>query len=299
MATPMRRALPHKLRRHRQSRPMSSAVDWTDIDLNGSPPPGAVVEHLIPAFIVARLSAVANHGRHWEPRPFRMDGQKTPAGPATRTPPMGDIAFWTEHWNNPAGLPAGLPPVTSTSPDLRRPADRVFEAVGSTTNPYAMTMMQDRLQTAKTRLESYTEPISAHSARALLHRATAPDGSGGDGPINDLIAPLQEASAVFEFTRDPEIARQIQAIRGLVAAQLMVVEQHCPGAQGFTAHWDEFYPYYFSAVSEFARRWARRHIGEMRTAYEASRGAYARDAVLEELLEREKKVEDMRYAFEA
>ncbi|KAH6688443.1 hypothetical protein F5X68DRAFT_205698 [Plectosphaerella plurivora] len=174
-----------------------------------------------------------------------------------------------------------------------------MEALGSTTNPYALMMMQDRLQNTKARLESYTEPMSSYAMRSLLRQATtASDPQDIDDALNALMAPLHDASTVFELTQDPQVKRQIQWLRALVATQLGIVEQNCPGGQGLVAHWAEFFPYYFSAVSWHARRWARGHIGEMRAFYQANPGASARDAVLEALEEREGTVERMRYAFE-
>lgn len=250
-------------------------------------------------FILARFCAVANHGRHWAPRPFSMDGQRTPEGPATQTPAITDESFWAEHWNDPNGLSAGLDRVTDTSPDHRRPADRMFEALGSTTNPYCMVMTQDRLRRAKSQIESFIEPMSNDALIPLLYRAAYPDGvGGGDEALATLFAPLDDVLGVFEYVRDPRIASYIDMTVALVGEQLAIIEEHFPVARGLEEHWHEFYRHYFAAVSAFARQWATGHIAEMRAAFETSPNPYARDEVLEALDTMEEQVSLIRYSFE-
>lgn len=65
-----------------------------------------------------------------------------------------------------------------------------------------------------------------------------------------------------------------------------------------SAHWNEFYPYYFSQVSEFARTWASDQIDWVRTQYDANPDAYDRENVLKELKEIENDIPNWKYAFE-
>lgn len=56
--------------------------------------------------------------------------------------------FWQNDWNNAHALPAGLPSVNPSSPDIREPSQRIYEAPGSDTNPAHFTLLQDAVNRA-------------------------------------------------------------------------------------------------------------------------------------------------------
>ncbi len=130
--------------------------------------------------IVGRFAKVANDGR--------LTSQRgDAAGPPTRTPRIAN-AFWQDVWQNVAGLPARLPPLTPASGDLRRPYDRIYEALGSTTNPSHFTMLQDAVNAAKGRIENFVSPIDPRRVRRY-----AAAGAAGDEPsIEAVITLLRE-----------------------------------------------------------------------------------------------------------
>lgn len=64
-------------------------------------------------------------------------------------PPL-DPAFIDEVLNNPDALSnSGLPLVTSTSDVLTRPLDRIYECLGSTTNPQSLILLQKEVNILK------------------------------------------------------------------------------------------------------------------------------------------------------
>lgn len=65
-----------------------------------------------------------------------------------------------------------------------------------------------------------------------------------------------------------------------------------------SAHWNEFYPHYFSQVSEFARTWASSQIDWIRSQYDANPDAYDRESVLKRLKDIENDIPNWKYAFE-
>ncbi len=134
--------------------------------------------------IVGRFGATANYGS--------LPNQRgVPAGPPTRTPRIAN-AFWQDVWQNAAGLPAGLPPVTPASGDLRTPYDRVYEALGSTTNPSHFTMLQDAVNAAKGRIENFVSPMDPRRVRSYARA-----GAAGDEPsIEAFMAPLREVDTL-------------------------------------------------------------------------------------------------------
>lgn len=65
-----------------------------------------------------------------------------------------------------------------------------------------------------------------------------------------------------------------------------------------SAHWNEFYPYYFEQVSEFARTWAGDQITYIREQYQANPGAFDRASVLKRLTEIENDIPNWKYPWE-
>jgi chitinase len=127
----------------------SPGVHAQRIDQNQGAPDRTQVEHTIPLVTLSRFASVAQHGQMWAPRPVgfidrrgREIGQAHPEGQLTNIPAAGNENFWRNVWNNANGLPAGLSPVTQNSPEQRRPVDRLFEALGSNSNPTHFTLLR-------------------------------------------------------------------------------------------------------------------------------------------------------------
>ncbi|KAI1852652.1 hypothetical protein JX266_002193 [Neoarthrinium moseri] len=265
-----------------------------------SMPSDIQVEHTLPVLINSRFPAVANHGRHWERSPaghIRADGRRvgqvTPAGPQTRNPGIRD-EFWQNIWNNAQGLPAGLPRVTPNSPELRRPADRVYEALGSRDNIEPFTFLEAAINKRKGAIEMYRRPMDP--VVLLTHLADAVNGNTTSVQI--FMAPMRETRGVFQYLRDDQVVTQLDATVAAVYEQLQVIEANSLEAAGLSAHWSEFYPYYFSQVSLFARQWASEQISEIRRQYNANPLAANHDEVLKELKELEDSLTEWKYKFE-
>lgn len=147
--------------------------------------------------ILGRFITTANTGR-LPRRAFAARGS-LPDGPRTRARPISD-AFWRNVWNNAHGLPAGLPPVSPTSPDLRKPWDRVFECFGSTTNPSHFVLLRDAVNTMKGSIELFKSPMEERKFRSKVRRAVA----GDEEAIQEFMAPLREVrKKAYLFFGDP------------------------------------------------------------------------------------------------
>jgi chitinase len=142
--------------------------------------------------LLGRYAATANHGRL--PLPVAVIGgrNRIPTGPLTRTPPIAD-PFWKNVWDNPKGLPAGLPRVTSNSPDLRRPWDRLYERFGSSTNPSHFIILRDAVNAAKGRIENFVRPMDPDVLLRHVRRAL----TGNEPSIEDFMSPLREVSPLL------------------------------------------------------------------------------------------------------
>ncbi|RYP81113.1 hypothetical protein DL770_005976 [Monosporascus sp. CRB-9-2] len=280
-------------------------VSGEDLEADEAPPEGGQVEHTVPAVVISRFSSVVNHGRQWSPRPAgytrsdgREVGQITPRGPRTNTPAITDRNFWESIWNDEFGLPANLPPVTPNSPDIRRPVGRLYEAIGSNSNPSHFTLLQDVINLMKGRLETFNSPMAPRTLRRHVQDALDPTEAEPTISIMSFMAPLREVRGVFEYLNDDDVVTRMDRVTASIFSQLQIIELNVAEARGLSAHWNEFYPYYFSAVSEFARTWAANQIRYIRGRYQANSRAHRREDVLKELQEIEDDIPNWKYAFE-
>lgn len=110
-----------------------------------------------------------------------------PQGPQTRTPRIGND-FWQREWNQANALPAGLPRISDQSDDIRTPSQRIYEALGSSTNPSHFTLLQNGVNAVKNSLENFKRPM----APARFNREIASALVGDEMAIRTIMAPLRE-----------------------------------------------------------------------------------------------------------
>lgn len=213
-------------------------------DTTPRPPIGGQVEHGLPALIGARFPAVAHHGQQWAPRPagyMRSDrnggtrpwGQVTPEGPPTTEPAMSNEAFWREQWNADS-LPANLPRVAAGSPDIRNPSQRIYEALGSNTNPLQFTLLQDSVNRIKGAIESYSSPMDKKKFENYVNDAldSANSETERDTSIQSFMAPLRETRGVFQYLNADDVITRVDRTIEAVHSQLQLIELHIPEARG-------------------------------------------------------------------
>ncbi|GAW18020.1 hypothetical protein ANO14919_074890 [Xylariales sp. No.14919] len=267
-----------------------SCMNYQRRSLGPAPPPDSQVEHIVPLLIVSRFASVANWGRNWPPTNL-LEGA-VPTGAPTRTPAIG-ATFWQLVWNNDEGLAPYLPLVTPNSPDLRNPAARIYEVLGSIDNPSHLTLLQTAVNSAKGQFECFNRPMSETTLRRHVREALG----GSDNAITAFMSPLRQAIAVFTYLQDSDIASRMETIVASVTEQMQLIEHYSSGSRGLTAHWMEFYPFYFRQVSQFARDFVSNQIRIIRGMYEAE-GMYKRESVLRELQDIEDQIPNLRYPFE-
>lgn len=251
------------------------------------------VEHAVPLVTHPRFAAVAHWGRHWAP--LSPQAQRWPQSTAmTRTPAMSE-AFWRDVWNAADALPAGLPRVTDDSADLRRPADRFWEALGANQHIGPFTFLEAVFNGHKGRLEIFVRPQSPERLRSLLNDAVRGDNMTA---VNAMLAPLRETRGLFQYLRDSTVMTIMDNTASSIRNQLQIIERNRVDAAGLTAHWDEFYQHYYAQVSMFARDWAAEHINTIRTRYNENPLATDHDEVLKVLKDIEGDVKNWKYGFE-
>lgn len=242
---------------------------------------------------LVRFCSVANHGRQWRPAALSVR-HIIPDGPPTVTAAI-PIQFWQDAWTVHNSLPAGLPLVTATSPDLRQPSDRLFEALGSNNNARNFILLHNKIHVVKSRIERYSLPMSPERFTTYLDLAVT--GAGDRAATQMLMEPLCNTIGVFQYLNSEEVATRMNRIVANMLSQLELIERHTTGSKGLSAHWREFYPHYFGNVSQFARNYVRSSVSEARDAFGTST-ASNRETVLQELDEFDAQIEMMNYPFE-
>lgn len=113
---------------------------------------------------------------------------KIPTGRVTSSDRIPN-EFWQEVWNNPGALVADFPRVNPSSPDIRQPSQRIFEALGSDTNPAHFILLQDSLNSVKGMLENFKRPQSDRVYKKELLPEALKDNLDA---IQEILAPLRE-----------------------------------------------------------------------------------------------------------
>lgn len=89
------------------------------------------------------------------------------------------LTYFNNIFSQNGQLPAGLPRVSPTSPDLRNPTKRVFEAFGSSTNLNELLLADGLMNEIKGAFMGPTQPLNRKSQQNLIFSAAT--GNAADG----------------------------------------------------------------------------------------------------------------------
>lgn len=79
-----------------------------------------------------------------------------------------DSQYLSNVFLNVNALPAGLRRISPTSPDIRRPVDRVFEALGSNTNRYNMMLVARDINSVKGAIFGRKQPMGTDKWNTMV-----------------------------------------------------------------------------------------------------------------------------------
>lgn len=242
----------------------SPSLAQTDFENLEDPPAGGQIEHPIPVSItqlptraivtdisevvfLARYAQGSNWGRLPERR-YRIAATTGPSGPRTRTPAIPN-RFWQNAWRT-ASLPAGLPRVSPDSPDIRIPVERLYERLGSVTNPSGFVFLRDAVNAIKGRLEIFRAPMSRENIEDHVEVALA-GGDRGEHAVESFMSPLREVRllciwcivcrynlhllqtrAVFEYLNDPIVVTALDDTASGVYSDLQLIELYTEDSEG-------------------------------------------------------------------
>lgn len=145
---------------------------------------------------------------------------------------MRNENFWRNIWTNQEGLPANLRRVTPDSPDIRQPVGRLFEAVGSNTNPHHFTLLEGNINAIKGQIETFNSPMARTRFRRYVRNALSSNNDNPAAAIESFMAPLRETRGVFEYLRSDDVVTRLDATTASIFAQLQVLELNIPEAEG-------------------------------------------------------------------
>jgi len=158
-----------------ESQPLVPADPTTEPNI----PPRSDTEHPIDVQVHGRFMGYAGIGH----RPGMLPGriQLTPG------------SFWTNVYTTAEGLPPNLPRVTSSSPDLRLPAARVMEALGSSTNRSPFMLVDSQINAYKGRMFGLTNPFDPSD---FARRASLAAQGNPEVPVTTLLTQLRNVSLI-------------------------------------------------------------------------------------------------------
>ena len=224
--------------------------------------------------------------------------------------------FWEDVWNNAQGLPANLPRVTHSTNrrDFRQPSTRMAEAIGSTTNARNFVLLQNSVNVMKGLIEIFKDPIGADRFDDFMNDV----GNGDQAAIEQVLAIMRDVSTqssswklalsitfgqlvgVFQYVNDEDIMTRFDTVATSIYDELRIIEVNTFASAGLSAHWNNFYPFYYAQVSERARTWLSDAIRRTREALQQTTTSNnpTLESTLKALNELEDQVETMMYPFE-
>ncbi|KAH7073208.1 symbiotic chitinase [Paraphoma chrysanthemicola] len=191
-------------------------------------PAGGEIEHGVPRLITSRYPPVAASGQHWTPHPMDRRSNPRPRGAPTRTPALGNDAFWSNDWDGEFALPANVERLTPNSPLIRRPSDLFNEAFGSTTNPNNFVFLESGVNRAKGAIEGFNRRMADEVLRRRIRSAVAGNGTAS----RIILESFHETRAVFQYVNQEEVMTRTDNTVSLVRRALLIIERHIPSAVG-------------------------------------------------------------------
>jgi chitinase len=162
--------------------------------------------------------------------------------------------WFKDNWNTVSSALAARPAIGSAdgvSPDT--PNDRVMECFGSYDYPDPLLPTDKVLNGAKASIMRLRRPAHPDRIRRLAETAVREDSQGA---ADDLLSPIHDGIAVFEYMNRPNVVQRFNMVRQQIRRQMGYIEQDVPGARGLVDWWDEFSRDYFALVGQRAREWA-------------------------------------------
>ncbi|KAK3332586.1 hypothetical protein B0T19DRAFT_457475 [Cercophora scortea] len=159
--------------------------------------------------------------------------------------------YFTGSWE----LPANLPLVSPTSPDLRSCVARIFEALGSITNMAPFFLADSETNQIKGSFIGLQEPMKLAKLKRLVVDSLA-GGSGAAAAERKWMSYVRKSIPVFKYLQDPEVSASFAAVAANIRAQLVIIETYTSvfGGTGLVHHWDEYWAALMVAVPRFARQ---------------------------------------------
>ncbi|KAK4139972.1 uncharacterized protein C8A04DRAFT_32543 [Dichotomopilus funicola] len=181
-------------------------------------------------------------------------------------------------------LSVTLPRVTSSSPEITSPVQRMFEAFGSYTNVDPFLLAEKTMNQIKGAFAGFGPAIAMENLDEVFY-----DSIGGDTTAireharQKWMTYIQKSIALFGYLKHTEFQSHLDAVVSNVRTQLALTEQNTSGGGGLVAHWDEFWYVQKEEMSKFAQQQVRDQI--MRLSYLVSRTRPANTMVWTVLLD--------------
>lgn len=118
------------------------------------------------------------------------------------------------------------------SPDLRRPVDRLYGALGANFNARHFTLLEGSINAIKGRIEVFNAPMGQTPLRNHVRDAVDANFEDPNAAIESFLAPLRETRGVFQYLNAADVVERLDASSAAVLQQLQLIELHNPDAHG-------------------------------------------------------------------
>lgn len=191
----------------------------------------------------------------------------------------------------------GLPPVGPDGLSPQVPAERIFEAAGSSNNRQDLVPLASQLNGAKGRIFKLKAPIATTRFHILVREAAR---TGTDADARTMLQHIRVPLGIFEFLNDPAAGQQpFNRARALVRQEFELIEREMPDATNFATFADEVIEDYLQSVENRVQSWLIEQIRYAEHIFGTTRDANGHHpnsylAVLAALSSYRSKIQNMR-----
>ncbi|KAF4549719.1 Hypothetical protein D9617_20g027750 [Elsinoe fawcettii] len=185
-------------------------------------------------------------------------------------------AFFKDFWKEgPLAVPKGDKKYRSRFRSSIRPVDRVFEALGSSTNADDFVLLDSEINGVKAKIWSLIQPVMFENVKenmeisAQLVTWEIPQGSdktkpanGGERSVAYWLSPLKSVIGVFEYLNHKEVNDRLWNIDRKVRLALLEIKEFSSSNSGATAQavllkddWEIFFDDHLEQMALSARNW--------------------------------------------
>ncbi|KAK4149896.1 glycosyl hydrolase family 71-domain-containing protein [Chaetomidium leptoderma] len=153
-------------------------------------------------------------------------------------------------------LPAGLPRVSPTSPEIRNAMKLIFEACGSDSNILRLLLADREMNQIKGKLVRFLNPM----APKIFQKALKDGAAGNREAAMTAISAIKGTFSVFSYLQHPEVSAAFHATADSIRAQFAIIASNTQGAAFLAERWDEYFLALLRAIVSHGHNWTAERL---------------------------------------